>query len=208
MIRPPSMPTDPQDLERRIALATDDDLVRGFNFGAIFALVEKHVGPGAAEELRAPLGKRVLGFFDYPAAEFLRVAFRAADLLEPHFGCVDAAFRAMGEAASRALMGTSVGRTLISFMRGNPPDQALRHMPMAYGMAVSFGERTVVPMGECSARIVFKNELMPPAYHEGVMRAGLDEVGLPAIVEGLSTGPSECELIVRWAPRRPSTGAG
>ena len=192
------MPTDPQDLQQRIARIGANDLVRGFNLSAVFGVVEEHAGTAAAEELRAPIGKRVLGFFNYPAADFLRVAYRAVDLIEPQYGSTDAAFRALGTAVARSLIETSVGKTLLNFLRGRPPEELVRHIPAAYGMAVTFGERVVLPAEARAAKLIFKNELLPAAYHEGVVATGFTAAGFDVVVEGLITPNGDCELLVRW----------
>lgn len=193
------MPTDKLELERRISLTTADDQVRGFNFGAVLDLVEQHAGASVAARMREPLGKRVLGFFNYPAADFLRLTYAAADALEPTFGSVDAAFREMGQASANALLASTVGKTLMNFLKGTPPDQLIRHTPTAYGMSVSYGTRTVTSLDAQSAKLIFKNDLMPAPFHVGVIISGMASVGLRANVEGMSTSLDSSELMVRWS---------
>ncbi|MBX5484811.1 MAG: DUF2378 family protein [Myxococcaceae bacterium] len=203
------MPTDKEELARRIALARADHLVRGFNFVAVLELVKEHAGAAAANGLQAPLGPRVLPFFNYPAAEFLRLTYAAADLLEPVFRSVDAAFTAMGRAAAWALVDSAAGKMLLRLVRGAPPDVLVRHAPTAYGMAASHVTLAVKDLEQTSAKLELTSDLMPVAFHLGILSAGLEAVGLDACVEGREVGPSSVEFRVRWVPTRtPAARAG
>lgn len=197
------MPTDKQELERRVALTTAQHQVRGFNFTAVLSLVEKKVGAPTARELGAPAGRRFLSFFNYPAADFLRLTFHAADALETTYGGVDRALRALGEATSRALLETTVGRTLVNFARGSVPHQVFKHTPTAYGMAVTFGERTVLQLDERRSKLIILGDMRPASLHEGIVAAGLSATGVQAHITSTSTGLDSCELLLDWTDTRP-----
>lgn len=193
------MPTDKLELEKRVALTSPDYQVRGFNFSTVLALVEKYEGAQAATRLRGTLGRRLLGFFNYAAADYLRVLFEGADLLEGHVGGSPAAMRLMGATAARALLDTTVGTTLLNFLRGSDPMQMLKHLPTGYSIALSFGERTVVQVEDSAAQVIFEHDPLPLAYHEGVLGAGLDAVGLRCAIEGTSISLEACQFLVRWS---------
>lgn len=192
------MPTDKLELERRVALTSPDYLVRGFNFAAVLGLVEKHRGADAAHALRGPIGKRVLGFFNYPAADFIRIALHAADLLEAPLGSVDAAFGAMGEACANSLLATTVGKTLVNFVRGGNSPQILKHVNTAYAMSQTYGERVLTVLDERTARLEFRGDPVPAPFHQAVLVTGLAAVGVNVLVTAEARALDRVECTVQW----------
>src|SRR5512141_3431474 len=90
------MPADRKDLERRVAAATDADTSRGLNFNRLFDLVRDHLGDEAARAMDPQRKGSRVDFFSYPVAEYLRIAWDAADRLEQQLGGVDAVFTELG----------------------------------------------------------------------------------------------------------------
>jgi uncharacterized protein (TIGR02265 family) len=79
------MPSDKNDLAQRIAICKPEDTVRGFIFKSVYGLVEQRMGNAGVDRLLQQLrvNKLPVDFFSYPLADFLRLLYTAADMLEP-----------------------------------------------------------------------------------------------------------------------------
>lgn len=192
------MPADRADLGARVAAATADDTSRGLNYSSVFALVRDHLGESVARQCD-PLGKGSrVDFFKYPIGEYLTLAWNAVDRLEAVAGGVEAAFEALGRRTIQDHLDSVLGRTLYA-IAGRDPRRMVTNLPSGYRATVSYGERTVEWRGERHARVLFRRDFMPPAFHVGVMRAGM--VGMGAKnprVAGRQIGFLDAEFEVLW----------
>jgi uncharacterized protein (TIGR02265 family) len=186
------------DLDARLAAATPADTVRGAIFNAAFALLTDLAGKPAAIDAD-PAGKgRRNEFFSYPVADYLRVAWRAADLLSARLGDHDHVFWELGASASRRWLGGPLGSTLVAFT-GRDPRRLLTNVANGYRNVVSYGTRTVAWPGERHARLLFQRDFMVPPFHCGVLTAALEVTcGIPFHAEGREVGFLEAEYDVTW----------
>jgi uncharacterized protein (TIGR02265 family) len=192
------MPADRRDLERRLAATTDADTSRGLNFNRLFDLVKEHLGEGAARACDPQRRGSRIDFFSYPVAEYLRIAWDAADRLEPALGSVDAVFEELGRRTVTGFLGSALGRTIFA-LAGRDPRRFLSAGPAAYRSAASYGDRTVEWLGEKHARMTFKRDFMPPVFHRAVILAGLGASDAKAPrVEARATGLLDSEYDVSW----------
>lgn len=167
------MPADRNDLERRLAAATRDDVSRGLNYATLFALVRDLRGEAAARRVDVlGTGHRV-DFFNYPIEQYLRCAWSALDELEPVLGGVDRVLAELGRRTVTAFFSSMLGRTALA-MAGRDPRRLLGSAPSAYRGAVSYGERRVTWLGERAALLTFERDFMPPAFHAAVLRTALE----------------------------------
>jgi uncharacterized protein (TIGR02265 family) len=192
------MPTDRKDLSRRLAECKSSDTSRGLNFNRLFDVVREHLGPEAARTCD-PQGKGSrIDFFSYPVADYLEAAWNAADRLEPKLGSVDAVWAELGRRTVTGFLASALGRTIFA-LAGRDPRRFLAAGPAGYRSAVSYGERTVEWRGERSARMVFKRDFMPPAFHRAVIVAGLEASSAKhPHVEGRATGLLDSEYEISW----------
>jgi uncharacterized protein (TIGR02265 family) len=192
------MPADRTDLARRLAECKDSDTSRGLNFNRLFDLVKEHLGEEAARACDPQKKGARTDFFSYPVAEYLRIAWDAADRLEPRLGSVDAVFAELGKRTVMGFLSSTFGRTVFT-LAGRDPRRFVAAGPAGYRSAVSYGERTVVWKGEKAAKMVFKRDFMPPAFHGAVIAAGLgaSEARNPNVV-GRATGLLDSEYDVSW----------
>lgn len=191
------MPADREDLAARVAAATAADTSRGLNYASVFRLLRDRLGEAAARECD-PLGKGSrIDFFKYPIAEYLALAWNAVDRLEAAGGVADA-FELMGRRTIEDHLDSVLGRTLYA-IAGRDPRRMVTNLPVGYRATVSYGERSVEWLGERGARVVFKRDFMPPAFHVGVMRGGIVGMGArEARVVGRQTGFLDAEFEVWW----------
>jgi uncharacterized protein (TIGR02265 family) len=192
------MPSDRKDLAQRVAACTAADTSRGLNFNRLLDLVREHCGNEAARACDPSAKGSRVDFFSYPVAEYLELAWNAADRLEPKLGSVDAVFAELGRRTVSGFLGSSLGRTIFA-LAGKDPRRIVSAGPSSYRSAVSYGERSVQWIGERSARMVFKRDFMPPVFHRAVMITALQatEARNPR-VEARATGLLDSEYDLSW----------
>ena len=192
------MPADRSDLARRKAAATEKDTTRGLNYNTLFALAREVLGddvPRAIDPQRK--GSRV-DFFSYPIAEYLDVAWDAADRLEARFGSIDGVWFELGRRTVTGFLSSMLGRTIFS-IAGHDPRRFIATGPSGYKAAVSYGERGVEWLGDHRARMTFRRDFMPAAFHRGVILTGLEASDAKAPrVEARELGFMDSEYDVRW----------
>jgi uncharacterized protein (TIGR02265 family) len=192
------MPVDRSDLAQRLAECKDSDTSRGLNFNRLFGLVRDLLGEEAARGCD-PQGKGSrIDFFSYPVKEYLEIAWYAADRLEPKLGSIDAVWHELGHRTVTGFLESALGRT-ITALAGRDPRSYVSAGPAGYRSAVSYGERKVEWRGERAARMVFRRDFMPPAFHRGCILAALaaSEARVPK-VEARATGLLDSEYEIRW----------
>src|SRR5512140_3937434 len=108
------MPADRRDLERRLAATTDADTSRGLNFNRLFDLVREQLGDEAARACDPQRKGSRIDFFSYPVAEYLRIAWDAADGLAPKLGSVEAVWTELGRRTVSGFLASVLGRTIFS----------------------------------------------------------------------------------------------
>ncbi|MFP2958199.1 DUF2378 family protein [Myxococcus sp. 1LA] len=188
-----------RELRQRCALATAEDTARGMFFRGILDTVRRIGGSGMEQACRQSLPeKRYVDFFSYPITQFLPLAFQAASLLAEHCGDTAAAHRVMGQKAAHDFLESVAGRTML-MLAYDEPRLLLGQLPTGFLAAVSYGERSMVWTGPRSGRFVMKRDFMPPAYHEGVLRAALEAVGArDIVVQGRELGLLDTEYALSW----------
>lgn len=194
----PGIETAQDDLEQRIAAATSLDTVRGVIFNSTFSLLTEVAGrPAASDADPAGRGRRN-EFFSYPVTDYLRLAWRAADLLAPRFGDREKAFVAIGSSASRRWLGGPLGSTLVAFT-GRDPRRLLSHVATGYRNVVSYGARTLERLDERHASLRFRHDFLVPPFHCGVVTAALEVTcGIPFRTVGREVAFLESEYDVTW----------
>jgi uncharacterized protein (TIGR02265 family) len=201
------MPTQ-LDLETRIAAATPEDTVRGLIFNALFDTIEEHLGEAAPAAVDPERRGHRTELFSYPVADFLRIAFAAAERLAPRLGSEDAAFRAFGYRATSNVFGSVIGATMLALAGRGGLRAVLAQAATGYRATVSYGVRTLEWRGERHARFVFVRDFLVPAFHCGVFAAAVDAIGAtPLRIEGRETGPLAAEYEVVWAEPRAAARA-
>lgn len=193
------MPADPTDLARRTGAATDADTSRGLNFNTLFHLAEEHLGKGAARDLDPQKKGSRIDFFSYPVAEYLRIAWAAADRLEPKLGGVDEVWRELGRRTVTNFLASTIGKTVFA-LAGKDPRRVVSAGPAGYRTATSYGERKVEWLGDRHARMTFKRDFMPAVFHAAVIENALraTEAVEPKVVPR-QVGVLDSEYDVSWS---------
>ena len=193
------MPEAYGEVERRVALATPTDTVRGTFFVAVLEAVRALAGDeGAQRCLEAGEEPRFVDFFNYPVATFLRVNDVAGWVLAPRCGGWQEAQRYLGRRAMAGLLKSAAGRALLLLARGDT-ERLMGTVPSVYRTAVSSGERSWVWEGRTRGRLLMQRDFMPCAFHEGLLLALLEELKVGgAEVRSERGDVLDAEYVLSW----------
>ncbi len=191
---------DVRELEARISSTQDSDHLRGLFFNALVAAVLRSVGPAAEPKVRkAALEPRAyVDSLTYPTAEFLRLLWKSVELLAPKLQSVDEAFEQLGFYTMDALLNSPFGRSLES-LKGSGPRSLFKPLLATLNPMIAPGHRLVSDAGEHSARLVFKEEVLPLQLYVGLLRSlfqALFDKALFATWE--KTAAERVELTLTW----------
>jgi uncharacterized protein (TIGR02265 family) len=192
------VPADRSDLKQRLAAATATDTSRGLNYTTLFALVRDQLGSEAPREVDV-LGKGSrIDFFAYPIAEYLQTTWNALDRLEGAFGSTDAVLTELGRRTMAGFLASMIGRTAMA-VAGKDPRRIIANIGPSYRSAVSYGERTAEFPAERRARVTFRRDFMPAAFHQSVIVTALQATNAkrPRVV-GSAAGLLDSIYEVEW----------
>jgi uncharacterized protein (TIGR02265 family) len=192
--------SDTTELDRRLQLVRPVHTVRGLAFNAILALVAQHAGEEASVRLSRELGlRRIVDFFSYPASDFTRLLFGAAELLSSSLGSRQECLKACGAAClNHFFYSSTVGRALAKIMGRNDPFRAFSNTPIAYATLVNYGSHECEVVGPKKLRLVFRGDMQPAIFHEGTLSAALTVTGVQGTVTSTIHGLDHAEFLIEW----------
>lgn len=163
---------DVKELEARIASTLPSHHMRGMFFNALVSAVLRSVGPAAEPKVRkAALEPRAyVDSLTYPTAEFLRLLWKAVELLAPKVQSVDDAFEQLGLYTMDALLKSPFGKSLEAF-KTSGPRALFKPLLTTLEPMIAPGNRFVSDAGEVSAKLVFKEEVLPLQLYVGLVRS-------------------------------------
>jgi uncharacterized protein (TIGR02265 family) len=187
-----------RELERRLALATPADTMRGFFFNGALEAVRELGDEAVRRCLEAGGETSFTSFFRYPVTAYLRVIYTAAWLLQETRGGFEAAMRHVGYMAAPPYLSSAVGRALLLVNQKNPK-LLINSLPTAYQAAVSYGECSVLWTGARSGLLRTKHDFMPHLIHQGALLALFDAMGTRNVrVTGEQVGTLDNEIVFSW----------
>jgi uncharacterized protein (TIGR02265 family) len=192
--------SDTTELTRRLELVRPVHTVRGLAFNAILALVAQQAGEEASARLSRELGlRRLVDFFSYPAADFMRLLYAAAGVLQDRVGSQEQALRACGTAClNHFFYSSTVGRALAKIMGRKDPLRAFSNTPIAYATLVNYGTHDCEVVGPRQLRLVFRGDMQPARFHEGTLSAALQVTGVQGTVTSTVHGLDHAEFLIDW----------
>ena len=198
----PPLRLDGDDLAQRIALATTSDTCKGMFCNGLFQAVQRSKGEAGVDALKeAAGGRKFVDFFNYSIAEFLPLAWLAAELVgggaDPKH--LEEGIRSLGRQATDDFLGTAVGKTLL-MLAGSDPRRLMNSLSSGYKTAVSYGTRLVTWSSATRCVFSMRRDFMPHPYHEGVLQQVLSAVGGKQVqVRGLRVGLLDTDYECSWS---------
>lgn len=185
------------ELERRRSLATSDDTIRGMLFNGTLEVLQAMGADSLAKRCVEESGEtRFLDFFSYPVQKHCQMVATALPLLAQKYGDAEQALRQLGRLVANRFLRVGAGKVMLA-LSPRSPRQLMYTLPMAYRMAVSFGEYEMRLTGPTSGQLILKRDFMPHPFHEGVVETSLTLWGAREVqVSGRQTGglDSECDF--------------
>ncbi|HEX8820128.1 MAG TPA: DUF2378 family protein [Archangium sp.] len=194
------MPSDKNDLAQRIAICKPEDTVRGFIFKSVYGLVEKRAGSAGVDRMLQQLrvNKMPVDFFSYPAADFLRLLYMAADVLEPQFPTVEDAIRACGAATVTGFFNSYVGHTLVKLIGMNDPKRLFSSVQTVYSTLVSYGNRSYQDLGPGRFRLDYAGDMQPVYFHEGALTEAVRVMRGNGQVKGTALAVNHAQYVAEY----------
>jgi len=192
------MPSNKTELAARIAAMQPGDSVRGLFFKSVLGLVQQRAGLAALDAVReGALAAAYSDLLTYPARDFVTLLYRAADALEPLLGPEDAVFHACGERDVERFS-SGPGMLIFGIISRGDPQKLFAGAKMGYSAAVSYGSREYVPTGPRSGTLHMRRDMLPPAYHEGILTGALKVLGLRGTARATPRGIDSADYAIQW----------
>ncbi len=197
-LTPSGKPLDLAERDRRIAAATDHS-IHGLLFNALLAEVERLSGATATQAVRAAAGEpgAYIDSRSYPAAQFLRCLWKAAERLVSRTADADGALSALGAACAAGVVRAASEKTTV------PGIEPLRGRLLALVTALDAlappSLHTLETAGQGEATIRFRNDVLPPRFYVGLLRqAAQGLLGARPAVTPEEMGPVSALYRLRW----------
>jgi uncharacterized protein (TIGR02265 family) len=192
------MPANKADLSARLTATHPGDNVLGLFFTTVFKLVEQHEGASTLKRIRAgELAKEYSELRMYPVQDFLHLIFDVADVLEGRLGSPDAVFRACGE-TSISRYNSGPGRFLFNVLVRGDPHKLFSMAQIGYSTAVTYGRREYKPISPKSGVLHAQGDMIPPAYHEGIVLGSLKLLNVQGRARARPQGIDRVEYDITW----------
>ncbi|MBZ4395385.1 TIGR02265 family protein [Myxococcus sp. MISCRS1] len=192
------MPSNKSELAARLAATQPGDAVRGLFFKAVFSLVQQRAGLAAMEQVRVgALAKDYSDLRTYPVQEFLNLLYLAADALEEPLGSEEAVYHACGE-SNVTRYSTGPGMLIFGIISRGDPQKLFSGAQMGYSAAVTYGTREYVTTGPKSGTLRVRRDMLPPAYHEGILTGALKVLGLKGTAKAHPQGIDRVDYDITW----------
>ncbi|MBZ4413861.1 TIGR02265 family protein [Myxococcus faecalis] len=192
------MPSNKSELAARLAATQPGDAVRGLFFKAVFSLVQQRAGLAAMEQVRVgALAKDYSDLRTYPVQEFLNLLYLAADALEEPMGSEEAVYHACGE-SNVTRYSTGPGMLIFGIISRGDPQKLFSGAQMGYSAAVTYGTREYVTTGPKSGTLRVRRDMLPPAYHEGILTGALKVLGLKGTAKAHPQGIDRVDYDITW----------
>jgi len=152
--------------------------------------------PAMKEALENP--KVWVDSLTYPTAEFLRLLWRAVELIAPHTGGVEETFTLLGVSCMQALVRSPLGKPLEQLAGGGGDGLAAPLMATLQPM-INPGERKVIANAPGTSTVVFKEEVLPIQFYTGMLSAAFEKLrGTRITCRWEKTAASRIEMTISW----------
>ena len=184
--------------DERLAAVTSQDMARGLFLSSLLRAVRAVGDEALVERCAAVSGQsRFFDFFNYPLRLHLRMLATALPVLAERHGEAEQSLWLLGHCVAMDFLESEAGRAMQVLVRGEAK-RLMNHLPAMYQVSLT-GERSVKWLGPQCCRVTMKRDFLPPAFHEGMLVAMLEQMNAQRIkVVGLSVGGLESEYDLSW----------
>ncbi len=147
-----------------------------------------------------PIAARATGrdALDYPTSEYLRMLWKAVELLAPKLSTVAADFEQLGRFSMDALLRSPVGAPLLA-TRGDGPVACLTALLPVLDEQLKPGQRTVQSASAQEAVLLFKEDVLPIQVLTRLLASALGTLhGVVPQVTWEKAAAQRVEVTVRW----------
>ncbi len=198
---PRSKVLDQRELESRINATAQGSTLQGVLINALLSAVLRSLGSGSEPHVRRAGGgadKQWVDSLAYPTVDFLRMLWKAVELLAPARRSVDEAFEHLGEYTMDAVLKSAMGRSLES-LKTSSPAAVFKPFVATLNPMIAPGTRVVTQVDPESVTIVFKEEVLPIQLYIGLfsslMRAWFNR---PLAAKWEKVAAERIELTLTW----------
>ncbi len=186
------------DLTARMTAVQPKDTALGLFFTTVFSLIEQQAGPQVVAQVRSgELAKDYSELRMYPLKDFLQLIFTTAEVLEGYLGSTEAVFRACGEHSMNRYQ-SGPGRFLFSVVARGDPHKLFSLAQIGYSTAVNYGRREYKAISPKSGVLQVQGDVVPPAYHEGVILGALKVLKLEGRARSRALGLDRAQYDITW----------
>jgi uncharacterized protein (TIGR02265 family) len=188
----------PVDVDAHLLQLPPDATCKGIFFIELVRLGATAISPHELFHLAGFPERRYVGFRDYPASEYLRLAVAVALAVHSTLPLGEA-LRKIGQTAFDTASASLVGKTLFG-VYGRDLEPLLFTAPRAYRLFLNFGEVSVEKVGEAHYRFEAKSlpaflETYQIGVVEGVLRHAGERGRLRIALAALDRATVELELL-------------
>ncbi|HYO71043.1 MAG TPA: TIGR02265 family protein, partial [Archangium sp.] len=128
------------EVAHRLTQVTPRDTMRGMFFRSVKEAMFALRGHAAMEECLEECGgvRSFVDLFAYPAEDFLRMARRAAWMMQGAAGGFEQSMRMLGYMGTAVFLGSQVGKAMQVLISGTPK-RVIEYLPMAYKVTTPAG---------------------------------------------------------------------
>jgi uncharacterized protein (TIGR02265 family) len=193
------MPSDKAELAARIAATQPSDTTRGLFLNAVFKLVQSHKGDEGVARVRqaANLSKEYADLRSYPVVDLLRCLYATADELEKEYGSPQAVWFACGEASMKPYS-SGMGALMFGVLGRGDPHKLFVKAQLGYSAAVNYGTREYLTTGLKTGTLRVLRDMLPPAYHEGILTASVHLLGFKGQAKATALGIDRADYAITW----------
>ncbi len=188
------------ELAARIASTGPSDTVRGLLINALLVTVSQKLTVAAVPKVKraAKEPKEWVDSLGYATPEFLRILWKAVELLTPQLQSPDLAFEQIGMAMMQALIASPGGKHLRVLNQAHPSD-VVKATLTTIGPMLQPGNRLVTDSSEAHLLVVFKEDVLPVQLYQGFFRALFDSLlGLSIETQFEKPSSERVELTIRF----------
>jgi uncharacterized protein (TIGR02265 family) len=129
--------------------------------------------------------------------DLLRCLYAAADELEGVYSSPEAVWFACGECCMKPYS-SGMGMLMFGVLGRGDPHKLFAKAQLGYSAAVSYGTREYLPAGVKNGTLRVLRDMLPPAYHEGILTASLNLLGFKGKVKATARGIDRADYDITW----------